>query len=293
MNYHSVVQPTRVGLAASSSTPIKETTFVVFVHMRKHAGTSIRRMFQSQGTWQLLPYCLPWPDAVQRALRSNSTSTRHMFLELHCHTYLPKFANMINASRKTLATAGHSPLRVMSFTVLRNPIDLILSEHNFFGRHAFSHSEWVRTHPEDFLYSPYHLNLRRGKDNPQHSLDRDACAAYEKAALHALEPFDHVAFVEEPSSMQWIAELAKVPDDHRNTTGFGAFMEVPFQNAACKYCHDGNSNGNTVLRWNNESITLGKLRELAARENRCSMRVYETIRATWDARARAAVGAAV
>ena len=27
---------------------------MVFVHMRKHAGTSIRRMFQSQGTWQLL-----------------------------------------------------------------------------------------------------------------------------------------------------------------------------------------------------------------------------------------------
>lgn len=298
MNYHHVVPPTRLGLKSSSATSGNQSTVVIFVHMRKHAGTSIRRTFESQHTWQLLPYCLPWPTAIQPALRSNASLTHHWFLELHCNNHFPRVASMLTAARETLVAAGRGPAHHLSFTVLRNPVDLTLSEHNFFGRHAFSHAAWVRAHPEDFLFSPYHLNLPRKKEHATRSLRDSDCSDYKSAALRALEPFDHVAFVEEPKSMDWIANVARIPDGAANATALGALSAIPLQNVACKYCHGdrgddagtsgapkattgphAQADGSHLLRWNNESITVAKLRELASRENRCSIQVYRAIKA--------------
>ena len=102
---------------------------VAFVHLKKTAGTAIRQIFDRLNMWLLLPYCVPRTTAVHRALalRANVAAS-FLFHELHCFSYMPNVASMLNATRTQLATSTQSPISIIAFTSLRHPVDLMLSE---------------------------------------------------------------------------------------------------------------------------------------------------------------------
>lgn len=154
----------------------------------------------------------------------------------------------------------------------------------------FTHRAWIRAQPEAFLFSKSFLSLpppggllRCGRDEHWPCLNATQCDEYTGRALEALQPFDHVAFVEEPESFRPILRLAHLPYDG---TGPKPTDQLAHTNLACKYCHSGAMNDttrgvneNVTLTSGNESISLRDVRELATRANACSLRAYEAIKA--------------
>ena len=294
-----VKQPSRALRCASPDHP-NATTIAVFFHMRKCAGTSLRLVFDRQESWQLLPYCTSPAMAIDRGLRAPHP---FMLLELHCSPHLHDAGQVLEASRQQLAAAGRNPLRIFSFTVLRHPVDLLLSEHKYFGLTRQAHAAWVRAHAEDFLFSKRFLGLRRpahwshricmnsGIADRVPCLNDTECRGLEEIVLHKLAVIDHLAFMENASSFHPITRMSRLPDANGGEV-LGELPPVPRKNAVCRYCHGARPAtalsrrqrvaNTTVLTWQrgneSQSITVAALRALANRANRCSVRIYTAIR---------------
>lgn len=293
------------------------TTLAVFVHFRKCVGTSVRSLFERAAHWLLLPFCMPLPTSVTRGLRV-APDARFVFLELHCTTYAPHFSGAMQRSRKLIEradanAAGRTAVDVWAFTVLRNPVDTTLSEHKYFagpsrsGRGAsLGHIAWVRAHAEDFLFSKRYLRLPRPPglhcaNAAQPCVNESACATLEAAALQVMAPFQHIAFAEDPFTFEPIRQFAAAPEnaavsEDRSDEGDRKVTKsarLPHKNRFCGYCHGDPSPATSgrpiggsvrhptaqrVLRWGNESTTVGELRKLATLHNHCSIRVYEALR---------------
>lgn len=314
-SYNQAILPARIVNQSNGS-----TTLVVFVHLRKSAGTAIRLVFERQRTWLLLPYCLSRSAAVKRALQASAKAS-FLFMELHCNNPLPNVGRAINQTRAQLLAFGRHPLKVISFVVLRNPVDLTLSEHKYFGLSRHSHTAWVHAHGEAFLHSHSYLHLPRSRPARSVSshgnisdLEAALCDTHVREAMRSLADLDFVGFVESPASLRRIAALATLPDrvavDGRAAMVWAADVlstripppradevpPIPRKNAVCRYCHGDGGEGRreprvlkplaptTLLRWGNETVSVAALRALAARSNRCSLRVYSLLRERWGAR---------
>ena len=221
MNY-SVVQPTRVDPQPRAARPSRRQRSWSS-YTARHTGTSIRRMFQSQGTWQLLR--IVCHGRMQSNVLCAATRPR---LDICFFSFLPYLsAKVCEHDQRIAKNIGYcrpltTPCHVVHCVA---SIDLILSEHNFFGRHAFSHSEWVR-HIQKISSTVRTTSIcGAGRITTRSSR---GWRAYREGCLHALEPL--ITWLSlKASSMQWIAELAKVPDDHRNATGFGHSWRFRFR----------------------------------------------------------------
>ena len=120
------------------------TTVVLFIHLRKCAGTSVRELFGRRGLWGLLPYCAS-EDRVIRGMARMQPPDPYLFWEDHCNFFGSNLPHTINATR-------HLPWRprVWSFILLRHPVNLTLSYHNYFNPNS-SLEAWTRNHSELLL----------------------------------------------------------------------------------------------------------------------------------------------
>ena len=117
---------------------------------------------------------------------------------------------MSDALRPWTVKNGTAP-RVVSFTVLRRPVEQALSAHAYFhaGKALIP---WLYANREDFLFGRALLGLQ---PKPKMPLSPGQCVKYEAAAAQQLAHLDHVAFVEEIESVSPIQRLAGLPIEER------------------------------------------------------------------------------
>ena len=70
---------------ANASRALEGTQVVVFYHLAKCGGTSVRRLFENIGAWRMMPYC-KGEDRVRRIL--GQQQERLLFWENHCELAL-------------------------------------------------------------------------------------------------------------------------------------------------------------------------------------------------------------
>ena len=143
------VPPTALMQAAPADVA-RPPQLVIFFHLAKCAGTAVRELFQSSGQWGILPYCQPAP-LVLEMLANMSAPPPYLFWEQHCTPSLPLLHAILNSSR-------HLPSRphVTSFIVLRDPIDLALSDYAYFPR-SRALALWARKNAELLLFGERRL----------------------------------------------------------------------------------------------------------------------------------------
>lgn len=103
---------------------------VIFFHLRKCAGVSVRELFARQGAWRLAPYCLP-AGRVLKGLRAGAkgAGAGWTFWELHCDFDIQRVRQLV--ATVVNVTNGAT---VLTFTSLRHPVDLVMSEYSVHTR---------------------------------------------------------------------------------------------------------------------------------------------------------------
>jgi hypothetical protein len=200
----------------------------VFIHFSKCAGTAVRSLFVSSGAWRLAPYCIS-PTRVMHGLRATGNqSSTWTFWEVHCSPSIRQLVPLLNATTRLSAEQAGSPLMmplVFSFTSIRHPVDLVMSEHNYFHHRECPLASWAARNPELLLGSrfldlpgrprrPYRTNCSTPLE-PEPPISEAQCDEYEAEALRLLSLLDHVAFVEAAESYAPIALLAGFPTSTR------------------------------------------------------------------------------
>lgn len=256
---------------ASNSTADEARRLAIFFHMHKCAGTSVREMFRRSGSWSLLPYCLPVAKVLTK-LNSSFWQPR-MFWEQHCAVRMQGLAETLQRAEESVHGRGMS---IISFTVLRDPVDVALSEHAHFHHNRLP-EEWLAgAGSELFLFGRNHLGFQRPPAT-SFPLNDSLCSSLVQAALHLLAPLSLAAFVEQPTTMEQLRVIA----------GAGAGPpRLYHQNQRCAWCHAQPTQ--TLIpsdqRWLTQRpnmSALGKrLHAAAEQHNSCSRRVYTALRSS-------------
>lgn len=256
----------------NGSTADGRNAHAIFFHMRKCAGTSIREMFKQPATWALLPYCLP----INKALSMLSgTAFNYTFWELHCEVRMQHLANTIAQARTRLLNRHSEPLHLVAFTSLRHPVDMALSDHEHF-HHREPAEQWIRSNGDLLLFDKNYLGFPRPPSRSE--LNESACGVYAERTLRLLAPLDHIVFVDEPSSFSPIRQLASMAG--------GAMPALLHENIRCLHCHEQpnvtlSREASSYLEKRPWKLSRERaaLRELAAKANWCSARIYAALRA--------------
>ena len=149
-----------VGPIQSRHTLARNPVVVLFVHVPKCAGTTVRPLFHNGG-WHQLHWsltCRPtgvWHShrllkAIHTALTLNHS---HIFAEWHQElnfSFLPELETHVRAMRPNLT--------YHAFTILRPPEELLVSNAAFWTP-TRPVNVTVLTHPEYLLFDPHLLNL--------------------------------------------------------------------------------------------------------------------------------------
>ena len=289
------VPPKNTALAAAGPPQL-----VIFFHLAKCAGTAVRELFQSSGRWGILPYCQP-AQFVLEMLAKMSAPPPYLFWEQHCNPELPALHATLNASAQL-----HFAPHVTSFIVLRDPIDLALSDYTYFhSREAELHT-WARENAEQLLFDPYLLGFQRPRRTlPTRALheagnrsllSRAECTVYVGATMRLLSRLDHIAFVEDAPSFEPIrtiaaAQLAEPAQLGARATTPPARPRMHRINTYCPHCHGahrhpevkgmprhGRELSNRRLRKPPSRAPSAEELRLITRANRCSSRVYAALR---------------
>ena len=254
---------------------------VLFIHLRKCAGTELRKAFaKSCCKWKQTNYCArPCLGGLACELgnstRSPIPSTSRIFWEKHCFPdvqHLPQTVGRLRAVRPDS----------FAFTVLRDPVDLVLSEHHYFAS-SYDPAEFIQRNPEMLLQGDRVNGYSFLGFGNAHGL---SCEEMVSKSVNLFSVLDHVAFVDTPSSFAAIEHVIpgrwKVPKSLLNVTN----------SLALEATLDGSSTPRTqstspprlssrvtkrFLEYNGNQ----SLYDLAERWNRCSARAYDALRDAW------------
>jgi len=154
---------------------------VVFWHLRKCGGTSVRNMFASIGHWAQLPYCKTEYSVLKMA--SSLPRWPFVFWESHCR---PELWNVEKTAR-ALHASIHRPV-VTTFTVLRDPVAVAVATWNDFAS-TRPFASWVRNNTELLLFGKSFFALRRCPQvsnqfwAPQHAVTAHRCDVAHRPAF--------------------------------------------------------------------------------------------------------------
>ena len=224
---------------------------VVFYHLRKMGGTSMRDAFSADGRYWSVPYCLSESDALRRILervdrgvdRAPGREEPRIFWENHCAPKIIDAPRLLGRLRERVGAQ-----RVFAFATLRHPRTLVPSEYNYFHNKLLPFEDFVSLNSELLLYGTRTCDVYPflGLKPERGAGSCDSAIRRVHAALSAL---DAVLFVENVSSWR-----ARLPEEILRG-------RLPISNAR-------------VYRARNASWI--------ERHNGCSMRVYEHVRSRLD-----------
>ena len=223
---------------------------VLFYHLRKCAGTTVRRLFEKSCgcNWTFINYCMAEEHALPRVAMSLLNSSR-VFWENHCS---PRMRN-ISMTVAALRAMHHN---TMAFTVLRHPVDMVFSEHAYFAK-EFPLEAFIRGNPEMLLHGDVVTGYRFLGYGPSNStISHTQCEMYLRHIRDQLAHLDHIAFLDVPESFQPIESLLEQRWPSRDNVG-----------GTC---------GSHVCR-----PASNVLSTLARKLNSCSIHIYLSLKAAW------------
>lgn len=175
-------------------------TIILFQHLHKCGGTSVRHMFQEDG-WTMVPYCASQKDALE-FLYAHQNDTR-IFWEIHCWT-LYSLSNIKNKLPKY-----HEKYSAILF---RNPVDMAISYYYYFGTPAPKGERYKKCNKYNYNCT----ELRDWSDkNPNVLLSimkmntsEEACSQTQRKMEVYVSKFDKVGFLEDETSYAQLLNYA-------------------------------------------------------------------------------------
>ena len=274
----------------------------VFFHLKKCAGTTVRNLFINAQAWAMMPYCQRRTTVAKKFLIPATRQSAWIFWEFHCFLYMDQHAAASGIAytlrtvkealdRRSISSSDNvtAPTTVASFTVLRHPATLAMSEYYYWHRTTTTAEAWLQSNPELLLNWILGVKTAHGQQQSGSQCDR-----HEADARRALDPLDHIAFVEAPETFLPIQRLARFPTgvpiaqrDHLNAdnTRCHSYLHVPHtrQSNVTTVHYSGSARCNFKEQWDHmseaERRAHTKLQRLAESLNWCSIRIYHTLRA--------------
>lgn len=175
-------------------------TIILFQHLHKCGGTSVRHTFQEDG-WTMVPYCASRKDAF-KFLYAHQNDTR-IFWEIHCWTMF-SLSNIINKLPKS-----HEKYSAILF---RNPVDMAISYYYYFGTPAPKGERYNKcnkysnncTELRDWSSANPNVLLRIMKMNTS----EEACPQTKRRIEVYVSDFDQVGFLEDETSYAQLLKYA-------------------------------------------------------------------------------------
>lgn len=117
---------------------------VIYYHLRKCGGTSVREMFTNNKRFERVDQ-FGAVSFLNKDIFSEENAGKHLFWERHTNPHIQK----ISEDTKKYKNYTNN---VYSFITMRNPISIVKSEYNYFHKDKISFESFIKNNPNLLLY---------------------------------------------------------------------------------------------------------------------------------------------